>query len=73
MTLVLLKKQSAIISLVEKQVKIVPLHYYRNDVDGLRICFGIPLGVAFVLCFKEHGTFRYRITNRYGDWYIGWD
>jgi hypothetical protein len=42
------KKQSAIIKLVEKRLKIVPKNYYRNLWLSFGMAaFGIPLGVAF--------------------------
>ena len=50
------KKQSAIISLVEKQFKIVPLHYYRTRWTALGMSvFGIPLGVVFGAMLKNMG------------------
>jgi ABC-type phosphate transport system permease subunit len=50
------KKQSTIISLVEKQVKIVPQHYYRTMwmVLGMSV-FGLPLGVAFGAILNNMG------------------
>lgn len=41
-------KQTAIITKVEKEHKIVPIHYYRNLWLAVGMsAFGIPLGVAF--------------------------
>lgn len=42
------KAQSAIIHLVEKKLKIVPKHHYRNTwlAVGMAV-FGVPLGVIF--------------------------
>ncbi len=42
------KTQSEILKLLEKEVKIVPKHYYRNLWMALGMAaFGIPMGVAF--------------------------
>lgn len=50
------KKQSAIISLVEKQVKIVPQHYYRTMWMALGMSvFGLPLGVALGAILSNMG------------------
>lgn len=44
------KKQSKIVTLVEKELKIVPKNYYRNMWLALGMsAFGIPIGVAFGL------------------------
>ena len=44
------KKQSKIVTLVEKELKIVPINYYRNMWLPLGMSsFGIPIGVAFGL------------------------
>ncbi len=42
------KKQNDIVKLLEKELKIVPINYYRNlwMVVGMS-AFGLPLGVAF--------------------------
>ena len=41
------KKQSKIITLIEKELKIVPINYYRNTWMAIGMsAFGIPLGVA---------------------------
>tara|TARA_R110002050_G_scaffold261878_1_gene402081 strand:- start:164 stop:622 length:459 start_codon:yes stop_codon:yes gene_type:complete len=41
------KKQSKIISLIEKELKIVPINHYRNTWMAIGMsAFGIPLGVA---------------------------
>ncbi len=51
---VLRKKQSAIIRMVEKEVKLVPKFYYRNlwMVLGMS-AFGIPMGVVFSMSLKN--------------------
>ena len=42
------KKQTRIIKLLEKEVKLVPKNYYRNLWLGIGMAaFGIPIGVAF--------------------------
>ena len=53
---VLRKKQSSIIKMLEKEMKLVPKFYYRNlwMVLGMS-AFGIPLGVAFSLSIKNMG------------------
>lgn len=44
------QKQSVILRLVEKEAKIVPLHYYRNIWFALGMsAFGLPIGVAIGL------------------------
>tara|TARA_R110002096_G_scaffold236590_5_gene427365 strand:+ start:1165 stop:1623 length:459 start_codon:yes stop_codon:yes gene_type:complete len=41
------KKQSKIITLIEKELKIVPINHYRNTWMAIGMsAFGIPLGVA---------------------------
>ena len=41
------KKQSKIISLIEKELKIVPINHYRNTWMAIGMsAFGVPLGVA---------------------------
>ena len=41
------KKQSKIISLIEKELKIVPINHYRNIWMAIGMsAFGVPLGVA---------------------------
>ena len=49
-------KQTKIISLVEKNLKIVPINYYRNlwMVIGMS-AFGLPIGVAIGLFAKNMG------------------
>lgn len=51
---VLRKKQSSIIKMLEKEMKLVPKFYYRNlwMVLGMS-AFGIPLGVAFSMSIKN--------------------
>lgn len=53
---VLRKKQSSIIKMLEKEMKLVPKFYYRNlwMVLGMS-AFGIPLGVAFSMSIKNLG------------------
>ncbi len=48
MRTIIKKKQTRIIKLLEKEVKLVPKNYYRNLwlVLGM-VTFGIPIGVAF--------------------------
>lgn len=42
------QKQSILVRLLEKELKIVPINYYRNLWIALGMtAFGIPLGVAF--------------------------
>lgn len=42
------QKQSILVRLIEKELKIVPVNYYRNLWIALGMtAFGIPLGVAF--------------------------
>ena len=42
------KSQADIIRLLEKQLKLVPINYYRNTWLALGMAaFGVPLGVAF--------------------------
>ncbi|MFD2892808.1 hypothetical protein ACFS5J_12380 [Flavobacterium chuncheonense] len=50
------QKQTKIIKLIEKEVKIVPKNYYRNLwlVLGLS-AFGVPIGVAFGLSVGNLG------------------
>ena len=41
------KKQSKIITLIEKELKIVPINHYRNTWMAIGMsAFGVPLGVA---------------------------
>jgi len=50
------KKQTKIIQLVEKQVKIVPKNYYRNMWLAVGMsAFGLPLGVAIGLSLGNIG------------------
>lgn len=53
----LLKGQSKIISLVERELKIVPKNYYRNRwwVIGMAV-FGIPIGIALSAGNKNFGS-----------------
>lgn len=42
------KKQSSILKLIEKELKLVPKNHYRNTWTALGMSvFGLPLGVAF--------------------------
>lgn len=50
------KKQTKIIQLAEKQLKIVPKNYYRNLWLALGIsAFGLPIGVAIALSIGNIG------------------
>lgn len=50
------KKQTKIVQLVEKQLKIVPKNYYRNLWFALGIsAFGLPIGVAIALSIGNIG------------------
>lgn len=50
------QKQSNIIKILEKDLKIVPLHYYRNFwmLIGMS-AFGLPLGLTFSLILDNIG------------------
>ena len=48
------KKQTSIIKILEKEMKIVPKNYYRNLWMALGMSvFGIPMGVVFGALFKN--------------------
>lgn len=50
------KKQTKIVQLAEKQLKIVPKNYYRNLWFALGIsAFGLPIGVAIALSIGNIG------------------
>lgn len=50
------KKQSKIITLVEKELKIVPINYYRNLWLAVGMsAFGLPIGVAIGLSLGNMG------------------
>ncbi|KGO86987.1 hypothetical protein Q765_08495 [Flavobacterium rivuli WB 3.3-2 = DSM 21788] len=50
------KKQTKIIQLVEKQLKVVPKNYYRNLWLALGLsAFGLPIGVAIALSLGNMG------------------
>lgn len=53
---VLKKKQNSIVKLVEKELKFVPMNFYRNLWLSLGMTvFGLPLGVVFGLAFGNLG------------------
>ena len=50
------QKQTKIIKLLEKQLKIVPINYYRNIWLAVGMsAFGLPIGVAFGLSLHNMG------------------
>lgn len=61
------KKQSAIITLVEKKLKIVPQYYYRNlwKTLGMSV-FGLPLGVALGTLMGNMGLLGIGLTTGMG-------
>jgi hypothetical protein len=52
----IIQKQTRIIALVEKELKIVPRNYYRNQwiPMGMNL-FGLPAGVAFAISIGKMG------------------
>ena len=52
------KKQTSIITQIEKEYKIVPKNYYRNlwMIPGM-VSFGVPVGLAFGLSVGKIGLF----------------
>ncbi|MCZ8227918.1 hypothetical protein [Flavobacterium sp.] len=50
------QKQAKIIKLLEKELKIVPINYYRNLWTALGLSvFGLPIGSIFGLTFRNGG------------------
>lgn len=49
------KRLSFVFSLLEKELKLVPKHFYRNRWMAIGIAFGVPLGVVFGSTLKNMG------------------
>ena len=52
------KKQTKILKLLEKELKIVPKDYYRNLWLAVGMsAFGVPIGIAYSLIFTDNMAF----------------